>query len=119
MHGKNLLSESRTWSGPLWWRQERRSGQIILTNIEILSQCEDKTRSQQQGSLAEVSHSAAASTSDLRFHSGPVMSEALGLLIPAWRVEDGDSQSGAHDASCLSECGFMMQILSLAVRSCE
>ena len=100
---------------------DRRGGQdrIILTNIEILSQCEDKTGSQQQGSLAEVSHSAAASTSDLRFHSGPVMSEALGLLIPAWRVEDGDSQSGAHDASGLSECGFMMQILSLAVRSCE
>ena len=38
------------------------------------------------------------------------MTEALGLLIPAWRVEGGDSQSGAHDASVLSEWGFIMQI---------
>ena len=57
-----------------------------------------------------MSHGAAASTSDLILYSGPVMTEALGLLIPAWRVEGGDSQSGAHDASVLSEWGFIMQI---------
>ena len=54
-----------------------------------------------------MSHGAAASTSDLRLYSAPVMTVALGLLIPAWREEGGDSQSGAQVISVLSECGFI------------
>ena len=68
-----------------------RSGQKILTNIQTLYQCEDKIASHHQDSLAEVSHGSAASTSDLRFNSGPAMTEALGLLLQVWRVEGGDS----------------------------
>ena len=60
-------------------------GERILTNIQSLAQSEGKVGSQQEESLADVSHGSAPSTSDQRFKSAPSMSEAPGSLIQAWR----------------------------------